>query len=281
MKNKIKLFALPFLFTLTLIISHSSCRKETTQPANTTTPASNTITPTTNTTTPTNGNIVTGTLMFHLHTYIDEQEVDGYNIAYTTDAGRQISLSLAQMYISDIQLEKPDGTFYYVIDKKILKILDAEAYLIGNVPVGNYKSVKFKIGLPSSTNSENPSSSPDSLILNHPEMWFSNTAQPNGYTFLKVQGTIDTSADMSGKMYPFTYKIGTNINYTQITMPVQNFTIVANQVQYVHMIIDYSHLFSGISLDSTHLNINTVSDNSLPLATKIVNNIPTMFRYEY
>lgn len=278
MQTKIKKDDPLLLVVFALIVICSSCKKENNPPLTT---DNNNTTPTIPTTTTT---IITateyGTLMFHLHTYIEDQEVDAYHIAYTTDAGRQLSLSLAQLYISEIQLEKQDGTFYSVSDKKIIKVLDADAYAIGNVPVGHYKSVSFKIGLPPATNSENPSGSPDSLILNHREMWFSNTAQPDGYIFMNVQGTIDTSSDLSGKMCPFVYKIGTTTNYKQITMPVNNFTIIANQAQFIHMIIDYNYLFAGIPLDADHLNINTANDNRLPLAGKIANNIPLMWRCE-
>lgn len=264
MKNNIRLF----LVALTLTISTYSCRKETTKPD------------ATQTNNPTTSSTEYGILQFHLHTFIDAEEVDGYNIVYTTDVGRQLSLSIAQFYVSDIQLEKPDGTFYSVADKKALKILEIDSYLVGNVAIGNYKSIRFKIGLPPSKNAENPYSSSDSLILNHPEMWFSNTAQPDGYVFLNAQGTIDTSADMSGKMCPFVYKIGTNAHYVQVIMPAQNFTITKNQVQFVHMYADYNRLFSGLTLDNTHLNISTGADNNLPLAAQLATNISAMFRYE-
>ncbi len=232
-----------------------------------------------------NGNnspaIPTGTLMLHLHTYLDDNEVDLYNIAYTTNAGRNISLSLTQLYISDIQLVKLDGSSYNFSGKKLLKVQEAETYLVGNVPVGNYKSIKFKVGLDAATNALNPSASADSAILKKTEMWFGSTAQPDGYIFMNVQGAIDTSSDLSGTTVPFVYKIGTNANYKQVTMPDKNFSIIKDQVEYGHIIIDYNKLFSGISLNqSINLLITTASANISAPATTVANNIPLMFRYE-
>jgi len=267
MKTKIKIVRLLLFSVFIIILSSSSCKKaknDESSPNNT-------------------GNSSTtsnGTLMFHLHTFIDAQEVDAYNIEYTTDAGRNISLSIAQLYISEIQLERLDGTLYDVPNKTLLKILEVETYLVGNVPAGNYKSVRFKVGLPSATNAINPTSSSDSVILNRSDMWFSSTAQPDGYLFLNVQGTIDTSVDMSGKMCPFVYKIGTNANYKQIVMQSQNYTIVPNQTQFVHLYVDFNRLFTGVTLDNAHLNITTVADNNTPLATQIVNNMSTIIKYE-
>lgn len=222
-----------------------------------------------------------GTLMFHLHTYIDQEEVDLYNIPYTTSAGRNISLSKAQMYISSIQLEKLDGTLIDVSGKKVLKTLEAETYNIGDVAVGNYKSVRFKIGLDASTNASNPTASSDSVVLNKPDMWYGSTAQPDGYVFLNVQGSIDTSAGMAGPLIPFSYKIGTSANYKQVVMPDKNYTITEGQATFVHVIVDYSRIFDNIQLNQVaNLTVASPADNSTSLTQQIVNNIPAMFSYE-
>jgi hypothetical protein len=224
--------------------------------------------------------VPTGTLLFHLHTYIENNEADGYNIVYTTDAGRQISLSIAQMYISDIQVVKLDGSVFTLPDTILLKTLETETYTAGKVPVGNYKGIRFKVGLSALNDALNPLSSKDSSALNHPEMWFGNSAQPDGYVFMNVQGSIDTTSDLSGSMQPFSYKIGSAANYIQVNLPEQNFTILENQAEYGHLLIDYSLLFSGIKLNEA-ANLSVVkADNNSALAQKITANIPLMFKYE-
>jgi len=153
--------------------------------------------------------------------------------------------------------------------------------VVGKLAVGTYKSVRFKVGLPSAVNSSIPSDSPDSVSLNHPEMWFGSTAQPDGYCFLHVSGEIDTSSTLSGNMTPFQFRIGTNSNYEQVIMPLEYFTVVENQVVFSHIIIDYSKLFSGIGLnDPANLSILDPSDNSTLPGQTVSNNIPLMFRYE-
>jgi hypothetical protein len=217
----------------------------------------------------------TGKVMFHLHTYIEDNEVDLYNIPYTTHEGRSISLSLAQLFISDVELIKPDGSTYAIPNNKILKKLDIDTYVIGDAPVGNYKSVRFKVGLSPEINV------PDLKDVTDSVMWFSSLHATQGYIFLNVQGKIDTSAAMTGTLVPFGYKIGTNINYKQVTMPDKGFTVTANEIAYEHLIADYSMLFNGINLkDHANLFVRTVTDNATPQAQKIVNNIPSMFKYE-
>ena len=225
--------------------------------------------------------VPTGTLLFHLHTYIDNSEVDGYGFTYTTDAGRNISLSIAQLYISDIQVVKLDGSVIDLPDTILLKNLVTETYTAGKVPVGNYKAIRFKVGLNAASDALNPTSTKDSLALNHSEMWFANTAQPDGYVYMNVQGTVDTTSDLSGAMQSFAYKIGTEANCVQVNMPEQNFTVLENQAEYGHIIIDYSKLFTGLKLSElNNLSVSGKANNNSVVAQKIKVNIPLMFKYE-
>jgi len=229
-------------------------------------------------------NVPTGRLYMHLHNFIEDTEVDLYDVVYTsTSEGRKISLSMGQLYLSNIQLIKLDGSVYTVPNTIVLKEQEIETYLIGDVPVGNYKTIRFTVGLDANTNQKTPSTDANDP-LNKPDMWFSSTAQPKGYVFVNVQGKIDTTADASGtdaQMQPFIYKIGTAANLMQRTMPDQSYTIVKDQAQYCHLYIDYTKLFTGIPLSNpANLTVNSPSDNASGLAAAIVRNIPTMFFYE-
>ncbi len=106
-----------------------------------------------------------GILKLHLHTFIGETEVDAYNIDYLNEQGRKISLSMAQLYMSDIELVKLDGTVCSIANKTILKYFESETSTVGEVPVGNYKSILFKVGI-------NSTNDTDSMIYKDPSMWF-------------------------------------------------------------------------------------------------------------
>jgi hypothetical protein len=235
---------------------------------------------TTPTTTPTE-NVPTGQLKFHLHTFIGENEVDAYGIEMTMPDGRMISLDMAQLYISEIQLVKLDGSYYNVPSNGVLKVFESESVNIGNVPVGNYKTVRFKVGLSPTVNALEATTSGYINLLNQPEMWFSSTAQPDGYTFLNFSGSIDTTLTKTGDKVPFEYKIGTNANLTQIEMPAQNFTIYKDVVGYVHMKIEYDRLFEGIPLsNNANLHVTSKADNTLPIVETLKKNIQKLFIYE-
>lgn len=230
-----------------------------------------------------NSNTDTGKLYLHLHTNIDTNEVASYGTVYTTGVGRKVSLTKAQLYISNIQLVKQDGSIYSVPNVILLKQLDPEQYYVANVPVGNYKSVKFSVGLDATANQK--ASTADSN-LNHADMWFGASAQPNGYVFVNVQGTIDTTTNAMGtvsQMQPFTYMIGTNAHLNQVSMPDHSpvYNVIKDQTTFVHIIIDYNKLFNGVQLNKGgNLMVMSASDNTSAISNTISSNVPFMFSYE-
>lgn len=225
--------------------------------------------------------VVTAPISLHLHTYIGENEVELYNAVYQTAEGRKMSLSFAQLYITNIKLIKFDGTIYNVGDTILLTNIVDQVYKLGNVPVGNYKSIRFDIGLPSVVNAQIPSGTG---ILNNPAMWFSSTAQANNYVFMNATGKIDTTAAKDAAdadMVPFVYKIGTNANLVHVTMSNQTVSVQPNTMAYIHMEADYAELFEGLDLtDNDNLHIETTADNASSLAIDITSNMAKMIKYE-
>lgn len=228
-------------------------------------------------------NVPKGMLRLHLHNYWEVSEIDGYNIVYTSSSGRKVSFTKAQFYLSEFELVKLDGSVYSVADKYILKLQENQVYELAEVPVGNYKSIRFKVGLNTSVNALTPSTSA-SDILNRPDMWFGSTAQPDGYVFFHLAGKIDTTTAANADeadMVPFQYRIGTNAQYKSVIMPDKNFSIVAGQVEYAHMYSDLSKMFSGIQLNNEdNLMLTTPSDNATAAAIVLGNNMDDIFLYE-
>jgi hypothetical protein len=229
---------------------------------------------------PNEGFSTNGNLILHLHTVVDTNTVFQYDSVYKVTGNRKIALTFAQLYVSDIQLVKSDGSVYDMTGTVALKTLSQEIYQLGTLPNGSYKAIRFSVGLDPAENLKSPSSLQDSLF-NKPAMWFGNTAQPQGFVFLNLRGKIDTTTNSTGtlaNMQNFSYKIGKNANYKQVVMDNVSFTVTAGQSQYVHLLIDYNKLFAGIQLNNpNNLAISSIADNSTDLAKKICNNIPSMF----
>jgi hypothetical protein len=260
MRTNIKSISLLSLLAMVLFVG--ACKKDTSS-----TPASTAM----------------GALYFHLHTDVDSNEVDNYGDIYTTSLGRKISVNLAQMYITNIQMIKTDGTIYSIPNRILLKQMQTEEYFIANIPTGTYKSVRFDVGLDTTDNAKAATAD---TSLNHSEMWFGSAAQPGGYVFVNFQGMIDTTTNATGtaaQMQPFMYMLGTEAHLQQITMPDHSpvYTVDTTVATYVHINVDYNKLFTGVQLNnSANLMIHTAADNASTLGNTINNNIATLFTYE-
>jgi hypothetical protein len=250
------ILAIAFVGTL----SFNSCKKE---DDNKTTPPS-----------------TTGTLMFHLHTYADTNEVTNYNQTYVMTGGRRIVVTTAQLYLSNIKLIKSDGTEIEAPSINLFMHQGTEDYEVGDVPQGDYKSVHFDAGLSDEANATIHTSTDQAL--NQSSMWFSATPQPDGFVFINFQGKIDTTAAGTGtNLIPFVYKIGTTAHRVTISMPVKSFTVTANQTTTVHIIADYAKLLYSVQLNIPgNLSLTTAAQNAGTLAEQMSANINNLFDYE-
>jgi hypothetical protein len=217
----------------------------------------------------------TGSLFFHFHTLSDTAEfLPGDTVADAS--GRKHKYSIAQLYISGISLIKLDGTSVPVNNVTLFIHPEEENYFVGAVPVGNYKSVAFNIGIDSAHNHKATSiyAAGNSLAAQTPSMHFSDTTQ--GYIFVNIAGFVDTTAAKNGPLnQSFNYQIGIDSLLKNKVMPDQAYNILPNQAQFVHMYIDYSQLFQNINLKTEN-----TGTNGDAVAQKIAKNIPAMFLYE-
>lgn len=219
----------------------------------------------------------TGIYVLHLHSNIDTNEIELGNIYRDAD-GRQIKLTTAQFYISNIRLKKTDGTYYTIDSTYILKTVAEEEYVAGNVPAGDYTTVSFDVGVDATANHSDPSSFPaaNPLSLSGPDTWYGNTAQ--GYIFMNIEGMVDTTASQMGVVdFPISYQIGSDDFLQTITMPDQPFTVVKDHSWTTHITCDYGIALQGIDFKTEP---STTSYTAASVAAQIAANIAGMFSYE-
>ncbi len=221
-----------------------------------------------------------GAVSMHLHTFAGTSEVENYGDTITLPDGRKLTVTTAQLYISNVKLIKTDGGVVDGPSTIVLMQQGIEDYDLGDVPSGNYKSVRFDVGLSDAVNASTPVSTDP--VLFQPSMWYGATAQPDGFVFLNFQGTIDTTSSAHGNtLYPFQYKIGTNDHRVTVTMPDLNYQVLPDQLTVLHLEADYAKILDGIQLSgSGNLSITTVEQQSWSWISIITNNIASMFVYE-
>lgn len=234
--------------------------------------------------------VTMGTFWFHLHTNIDTSEVDDTTALYRDSLGRHFGLSLAQFYISRINVHNVNGTTYSISNAVILKNIDSEQYIVGQAPAGTYDDVSFTIGLPPSDNGLAPAAFTSNGYVPNSTMWFGNTT--DGYIYLKLQGFADTSAAQNGAgIVHFSYDIGKMFavgggdqSLVTVTMPVrsgayQPYILGAGSVSYIHLICDYGKLLAGVDF-KTQDSTDTHADVSRATAYAVIAGIPNWLRYE-
>lgn len=179
-----------------------------------------------------------------------------------SEAGQEHHFSELKYVISNIRLVKADGNeFPYNIsdlDKGATVINQAKAstlnYVLTNIPVGEYKTIKFGLGVKTELNTLDEVRFPKFYAeagANDTEMhWEWGT----GYRFTKVEGFYDTD-NKTLSIHTGSTVEGTNGNestYTQgvdayrdITLSLPNNAIVGSNSPKIHIKADFDKLLSG------------------------------------
>ncbi len=228
--------------------------------------------------------VPTGRLKLHMHTYINDEEVDSAGKLYPDANGRLMALTTAQFYLSNISIKSTDGNWYTVPGAYVIKRMEAEDYTVGNVPVGDYTDIRFNVGLDSATNASEPAShsttgADSALSTNELGMWFGWTW--HGYMFMNLIGSVDISVAKDGSnVVPFSYQIGGNEHLKEITMPLTSFSVMADRASEVHLNCDFAKLLQNIDMT---VEANRTTDTyaiNVGTATLVTDSIPAMFKYE-
>ncbi len=215
-------------------------------------------------------------LKFHLHTQVGNQ-LANYTSTFTQASGRKFILEDFRYYVSNIKLIKEDGSEYPLTGKVLLAKPSQQDYELGLVPVGNYKGLKFIIGLDSVTNHSDPTSyaSGNPLAIQTPGIHWSWSS---GYIFFKVEGLCDTTAAANGSAtYPFFFHIGMDSFKRTIDFSTSSFSVVSGSDKEVAFVFDLKKVLQNVDLRTEN---ETHTMNNMPLATKIANNFSAAMELE-
>lgn len=196
----------------------------------------------------------------------------------TSAAGQTHSFSELKYVISNIRLIKADGTEipYNVndLDKGATVIDQAKTaslnYVLSNIPAGEYKQIKFGLGVKNSLNTLDQVRFPNFYAAagaNDTEMmWEWGT----GYRFTKIEGFYDTDKK------PLSIHTGSTVegeegNYTQgvdayrdITLNLPTNAIVGNKAPKIVIKADFDKLLSGKTHTITLSTGTGDNDNATP-----------------
>jgi hypothetical protein len=223
----------------------------------------------------------TGSIEFHMHSYLGGHEIQAYFALDSLDDGRKIRVDKARLFLSNIQLEKVDGSLVPLDGRIILTERGVETYDLGQAPIGNYVSVRFYIGLDETLNLQ-PSLTGDT-VLETPSMWLGQSLAPDGRKFIHFKGKIDPS--LSGNTdtttwKPFDFQLGTGLHHQQVILPKKNFSILPAYPHFVHLEIDFAKLLEGLDIAGTELSVIGAAGNAGNLSNQLKSKTIEMVRYE-
>lgn len=223
--------------------------------------------------------LVYADMNMHIHLNLGDQEIEALGTIYTDSSGRETKINEIAFYISHIQLIKLDGSAVDVPVKRILKTLENEEFNLGQVPVGNYKSVRFHVGLDATDNATDPSAAADTVLRNHPEMWAEAPRTHGNYYFFKSNGGM--SADTNKINLTYWLYLGTSQNYVEVNLPDKPFTVLSNQANWCHVVADLNALIYPFDKNkASSWDIPNLNENLMTKASIWPGRLQQMFRYE-
>lgn len=152
-----------------------------------------------------------GNITFGVSYFIDSDSLTRDTILFTNAAGNKYSVNHFEYYLSGFSFQKSDNSIHSTNDVFYVNIKKSETnnITIQNIPVGDYKTISFYIGLDSIRNQSNYL---PNTIENVNMAW--PDAMGGGYHFIKLEGYF---LDKTGtKQDGYAMHLGTNKNLIKI-----------------------------------------------------------------
>ena len=132
-----------------------------------------------------------------------------------TQTGQTIDTTLWQLYVSNVALVKSDGTELPVPGLTLLKFGPGSTYqdvpvLTGDVPAGEYRGVRFDVGVPRELNHLDASTQAAPLGLDVGMFWAWNP----GYIFSRYEG----KAQVGGQLKDVALHVGADTRRMSISL---------------------------------------------------------------
>ena len=168
-----------------------------------------------------------------------------------TGAGNTISVSCLSLLLSDFELVHEDGTRVPLTGQVgWISVADSKLrFRLPEVPVGDYQSFSFKVGLPPSVNHSDPAKYPPGHPLN-PSVSNLHWGWAGGYVFLAIEGRYEQPGSRLGG---YSFHLGNDGNLSKISFS-RHFNIVLGSE--IRMKFDVQKLLYGISIsdgkDTSH-----------------------------
>lgn len=191
---------------------------------------------------------------------------------YTNILGQKFDFSLAQFYVSGIELVGPSPKAFN--DCYLLPNPNQLKFRVGDIPAAHYHGIKFRIGVDSAANHSDPTTYANDhpLSPNHPN--YAHWSWNLGYVFIKLEGDADTSAAITGNKTGFhVYHIGTNPLAREVNL-TKHHEVEEGDVYTIQIEVDLGQVMNLLDFRFEH---DSHTGNNMPTAIKIADALSTAF----
>lgn len=159
-----------------------------------------------------------------------------------------------------------------------------QSITVENIPVGEYKGIKFDIGVPADLNAENPNDFGADNPLSDPSLYWSGW---QSYTFMRLDGCYDrdgmglgTSCNTAdGDNTTFIFHTGANNAYREVDAFIQPITLTQSQPGVFNFEIDVEQIIAAngnlidFGADPTLHTNNIDSPSEIALINQLMDNV--------
>jgi cytochrome c peroxidase len=196
------------------------------------------------------------------------------SLRYRTQAGETYSLTRLSYLLSDFALQSNDGSWTELTNSAAWFDLDQDrhSFSLPNVSPGEYRSLRFSVGLNPGLNHAEPGSFPAGHPLN-PNLNGLHWSWQGGYIFLAVEGLWRNT---NGVLDGWSYHLARDTNCVRITVPAR--FDITRETQ-ITMDFDLSALLgTPRPLSFANDGSSTHSRDGDPIAAALVKNLAGAFR---
>lgn len=202
-----------------------------------------------------------------------------FSTNYTNSNNEVVSITQAKYIVSNIVLTKRDGTIFTVPKSESYFIVDeaipaSTTLSLPNIPAGDYKSIKFGIGVDQAQWELGAEGQGNFLTQAQTAGMMWNWT--GGYKFVNFEGSFTSSSVTTATNFQVhTGKTGTAYNYTDVTLSFPDNALVRTTITpTVHLFADLSKIIDGTNVINLSEQAAIMGGTKLTLITE---NIRSMF----
>lgn len=235
-----------------------------------------------------------GRLRIEFDNVVGDKNLVLNGVTYKNASDEDFIVTKFNYFISNIKLVKADGSVFVVPQDSSYFLIkeDTKAsqfVTLSNVPLGDYKSAEFMVGVDSARNTAPIEKrtgvlDPSGSMMDDGMYWAWNS----GYIFVKLEGSSSKGNPVNGKFY---YHIGLFGGYSEktvnntrlIKVPFGDLTATVSEKESpeVHLLVDVLKVFDGQATNIKIAEYNSIMGGQPIKSQEIANNYVSMFTLDH